>query len=256
MANIVVISLDDPVDSSVSTINSNFAALNTALGSHTHAPSDLTSGGAAWGQILTWNGSAWAPSSVMVVGSGMVGIGTSNPVGKLTVVPDHDGYAAIQLLSPSNNAKQFGVWVESATNSCTLGYWVGSQFGNVYLQGTVLCPYRVGIGTDTPTAKLTVVPDGDGQPGIQVLCPSNRNKYLTIIPESSSGTCILGYWAGSAWGNVYLGGSMWSDSQIGAAQFRCSGNLILDGIPTSNPGAGTKKVWADPADGYRLKLAY
>ena len=156
MANIVVISLDDAVDRSVSTINSNFAALNTALGSHTHAPSDLTSGRAAWGQILTWNGSAWAPSSVMVVGSGMVG-----------------------------------------------------------------------IGTDTPTAKLTVVPDGDGQLGIQVLCPSNRNKYLTIIPESSSGTCILGYWAGSAWGNVYLGGSMWSDSQIGAAQAVLEGSKAV-----------------------------
>lgn len=34
-----------------------------AAASHTHAPSDLTSGGASSGQVLTWNGAAWAPST-------------------------------------------------------------------------------------------------------------------------------------------------------------------------------------------------
>jgi len=30
---------------------------------HTHAPSELTSGGASPGQVLTWNGSQWVPDS-------------------------------------------------------------------------------------------------------------------------------------------------------------------------------------------------
>ena len=30
---------------------------------HTHAPEDITSGGASSGQVLKWNGSAWAPSA-------------------------------------------------------------------------------------------------------------------------------------------------------------------------------------------------
>ena len=31
--------------------------------SHTHAPSDITSGGATTGQVLQWNGSAWVPAT-------------------------------------------------------------------------------------------------------------------------------------------------------------------------------------------------
>jgi hypothetical protein len=115
---------------------------------------------------------------------------------------------------------------------------------------------KVSIGTTNATAKLTVVPDSDGQAGLHLLCPSNHAKLFTVIPESSPNAATFGYWAGSQWGNLYVGGTIWSDFQIGAAQFRCGGDLILDNIPTSYPGAGTKKVWADPADGYRLKLAY
>lgn len=42
--------------------------LNTALSgkantSHTHAPADITQGGATSGQVLKWNGSAWAPAN-------------------------------------------------------------------------------------------------------------------------------------------------------------------------------------------------
>ena len=174
-----------------------------------------------------------------------------------TITPAQDGYAAIQLRSPSNNAKMFSVWVESAANSCTVGYWTGSQFGNMYLQGTVLCPYRVSIGTDAAQAKLTVVPDGDGQTGIRVQAASTSSNYLAIKPESSSATCSIEYWAGAGIGNLYLGAnSVWCDHQIGAMTLRSGGDVILNNIPTSNPGAGTKKVWADPADGYRLKLAY
>ena len=34
--------------------------------SHTHAPSDITAGGASSGQVLKWNGSAWAPNTDLV----------------------------------------------------------------------------------------------------------------------------------------------------------------------------------------------
>ncbi|MCX7689093.1 MAG: hypothetical protein N2045_14105, partial [Fimbriimonadales bacterium] len=49
MANLTYLSLDDPVDASVTVINANFAALNTdldgkAAASHTHSASDIVSG--------------------------------------------------------------------------------------------------------------------------------------------------------------------------------------------------------------------
>ena len=39
---------------------------------HTHAPSELTSGGASSGQVLTWNGSQWVPDSFAINTSGRV----------------------------------------------------------------------------------------------------------------------------------------------------------------------------------------
>jgi len=44
MANITLLTLDDPVDGSLTTINGNFTAINTELGSHTHDASAITSG--------------------------------------------------------------------------------------------------------------------------------------------------------------------------------------------------------------------
>jgi hypothetical protein len=44
MANITLLTLDDPVDGSLTIINGNFTAINTELGSHTHDASAITSG--------------------------------------------------------------------------------------------------------------------------------------------------------------------------------------------------------------------
>jgi hypothetical protein len=44
MADITLLTLDDPVDGSLTIINGNFTAINTELGSHTHAASAITSG--------------------------------------------------------------------------------------------------------------------------------------------------------------------------------------------------------------------
>ena len=78
MANIIVLTLDDPVDASLSSINSNFEALNTELGNHQHSASDITASGASSGNLMRWSGSAWGPSAGLTVdASGWVGIGTT-----------------------------------------------------------------------------------------------------------------------------------------------------------------------------------
>jgi hypothetical protein len=50
----------------------------------------------------------------------------------------------------------------------------------------------------------------------------------------------------------YVGGS--AAAKIGL-DIQASGRLACPNMPTTNPGAGTKVLWADPADGYRVKLA-
>lgn len=41
-----------------------FVLTSKAAAAHTHAPSDLTQGGATASQVLSWNGSAWAPTTL------------------------------------------------------------------------------------------------------------------------------------------------------------------------------------------------
>lgn len=41
-----------------------FAMVAKAAASHTHAPSDLSQGGASSGQVLAWNGSAWVATTI------------------------------------------------------------------------------------------------------------------------------------------------------------------------------------------------
>lgn len=67
-----------------------FAAL-----SHTHAPSALTQGGASSGQVLTWNGSAWAPATPATV---------VTDHGNLTGLSDDD-HAQYALLTPTASTR-------------------------------------------------------------------------------------------------------------------------------------------------------
>lgn len=38
--------------------------------------------------------------------------------------------------------------------------------------------------------------------------------------------------------------------------FRTSGGIVIENLPTSYPGAGTRQLWADPNDSYRVKWAF
>jgi hypothetical protein len=103
-----------------------------------------------------------------------VGIGTSSPGGKLTVVPASNA-RGVEILSPtagnthlpwSNNWNYLsgdGVIFRSATHSEKARIDLNS--GNM------------GIGTTNPTAKLSIIPASGGK-GVEVLSPSAGNTYL------------------------------------------------------------------------------
>jgi hypothetical protein len=54
----VILELGDAATKNVGT-----TAETVAAGEHTHDPSDIESGGASTGQVLTWNGSAYVPAT-------------------------------------------------------------------------------------------------------------------------------------------------------------------------------------------------
>jgi hypothetical protein len=46
-----------------------------------------------------------------------------------------------------------------------------------------------------------------------------------------------------------------SFNDVNVFRLLSSGAIVLPLLPTTNPGAGSKQLWADPADGYRVKFA-
>jgi len=184
-----------------------------------------------------------------------IGLNTASPIRDLHL-KGHAGMPIEMLFEKADAAADQKYWrllvnssqmsldaVTDAYNDAT-NAWIAMRSG-VYVTRVSFPWGSVGIGTINPSAKLTVVPDADGVAGIHVVSPSNTSKMFVVTPEASADRATLGFWTGSAWGETKIAG-----------RINCIGDMILGGIPTSYPGAGTKKVWADPADGYRLKLAY
>lgn len=94
---------------------------------------------------------------------------------------------------------------------------------------------RVGIGV-SPVAWLDVKAT-DNADGI-ILRGSAGNKYLALQAEHEADTGGILYWNGSGFTAIAI-----------------RGQLKLPELPSANPGAGTKKLWYDPADGNRVKFA-
>jgi hypothetical protein len=84
----------------------------------------------------------------------------------------------------------------------------------------------------------------------------------TVTGTLTDAVCITPYVVaaggtnGSAGQNSYMSASGFLTSNGGATQaFLGPSELSITGLPSSNPGAGSKKFWYDPSDGNRVKFA-
>ena len=106
---------------------------------------------------------------------------------------------------------------------------------------------NAGINSPTPTRRLHVQDVSATQIALQ---GSSANKVgVTYLIDTSElwhqyvqhdGTYYTMHWD-------YSGGKQMS--------LRPNGGLQLYNLPSANPGAGTKQLWYDPADGNRVKFA-
>jgi|SRR5215471_1322492 len=183
-----------------------------------------------------------------VTSAGKVGIGTTNPAWTLDVTGDINASGALRL--------------NGAALSTAGNFWAAGSGGAIYYNGG-----NVGIGTANPQVLL----DLPGYSTANSVVRFGSMEFVSAVLNNSAITDNLYY--NSAWlyrnsgvGTVIQNTSgnivFWtapSGTGGGTAtiteQFRVgpSGLIKIANLPTVAPAAGSKQLWADPADGYRVK---
>ena len=128
---------------------------------------------------------------------------------------------------------------------------VADSSGDVTIDGAIFTLTTSGV---TTTIGTSTVAGGSGY-GVNV----NGTAGEASVFSSASTGC--GFYA-SKTGYGLLSLSVTS-TDAGLAVLGATGNLalfpdqiVVSALPTTNPGAGTKQLWADPSDSYRIKYAF
>jgi hypothetical protein len=134
-----------------------------------------------------------------------------------------------------------GMWVEVTPQPQTP--WTSDIDGAAYKLTNVS---TLGIGTASPAQLLHIM----GTLPILRLSTAAATEYYDIERDNSDG--LLAFTGGQA--PPYCG-YKWLLNGVVEMRLNSSGGLALPNLPSSNPGAGSRLLWFDPADGYRVKFA-
>jgi len=201
------------------------------------------------GQVLSTNASgvlSWAAAggssqwttngSKIYYNTGNVGIGTNDPVDRLQV---GDGTADFRLSVMSNTTKQFtaknaiGNSVKYGASTDSLPNAVISNNDDTALM-TILYGGNVGIGTTTPSAKLSVTGSGAGT-GLAFLIANSSNVNRFQVQDNGNaalaGSFAIGSTSGLQWGNNGSAGSI-----TGFLQYLSNGVLLMSDSGANNFG--------------------
>lgn len=124
---------------------------------------------------------------------------------------------------------------------------------------TVLTSGRVGVGIANPPIQLTVAGStavqaellrlqstDNNDAGISLYCngaTSMRNWMMACNYTTAGDLCFL------------ASSSPTSVPGFTFLELLISGGVVIPSLPTSNPGSGTKQIWADASDSFRVKYA-
>ena len=238
------------------------------IGSATRGVSIGDNGSGAMVQGATSPNSGVGGSLLLNPNGGPVGIGT---------VPNSifhvrgTGSNGFILDNSDNNSTSTGSWFRVSMGASTGNTYVSLQ---QFISGgsapgmLALNPLggNVGIGTTNPTSRLAVETSGVTQAlasFINNTAATNGNTTrLRLGPHS--GFSVSPELSPYIEGIVDVAGTGSSGIAIGtfsggglAERLRLtgSGGIALPTLPSTNPGAGTKQLWYDPADGNRIKYA-
>jgi hypothetical protein len=139
-----------------------------------------------------------------------------------------------KVSSTSGGIVEGGITDESAANSNRLHITAG---GNI------------GIGTSAAAVALDINATGGSDDVLHLNCVPGSGPYMRFISNAST-KWTIGHSLGQA-----AAGSFVFYSSIAALILTAAGGIALPGLPSTNPGGGTKQLWYDPADGNRVKFA-
>jgi hypothetical protein len=205
-------------------------------------PLSMVNDGTVTGQMLSWGGSAWSPtSSIFIAADGKIGIGTTTPVNKLSVV----GGIYLASSSPANTdyaLYNYGgnlYWNGASLLAGNTTSYISDLNGDTRIR-TEAAPNEDWIRFDTDSAERMVISSA-GNIGIGSSTPgtffsvAGTSSLRTVLPEQN-----LTYDLGSSalrWNNAWI-----SRLSVGAVT---SSALSVDAFGTLKiftPGSSTPAI--------------
>jgi hypothetical protein len=104
------------------------------------------------------------------------------------------------------------------------------------ISGNGTVKVKVSLLAGPGTSRFTAPSDGTDCVTVH---GSSPNSYLTLTMSHAAGNGTVGCWDGTYFGGLRFLGI----------------RFILETLRSTNPGAGTKEIWYDAADGNRVKFA-
>lgn len=231
---------------------------------HTHAPGDLSSGGASSGQALVWNGSAWAPGSAGVTDHGALSGLADDDHGRYydNTITTRASAATPARNAPSLGANVFGTlmsfnrqianletttvefirWREHSSSTRAFIYTAGWGLGFGFVNYNTDSPTVYGWTTSTfVNPGILMVGGSAGSTPAVSMGHNNATKLeVNTISASHKGIVIKG--VASQTGNLLEGLSSSSVVQfaIGAAGKICTNQTTAN---TNTPSGPTVRQW-------------
>jgi hypothetical protein len=147
------------------------------------------------------------------------------------------GDSSVRLLMGGYHAAPSGFWLQAAFNGFAFPLILNPLGGNV------------GVATANPQALLHVSGAANELGGIAISTQGEEANRYALYRRSDGSLTFRGYQG------VFTGYSFRSSSDGEVFRISDNGQITIPFLPSGNPGAGTKQLWYDPADGNRVKYA-
>jgi len=239
----------------------------------------------SWGGNVDAGGNTLSNLSALTGASGLLDISSTRL--RLSNNDSHTGFATVatqEHLTLWNTNATSNNWIEMAFYSAagTIAAGIGAQNVNPGSSYQALALFTRGTGGYLERMRITeegLAGIGTGTPGGRLHVRHTTPNVIGTILEHTDGStfsCGLLVENTAASGNVAAGILRVSSAQtlnsnqlmmvvsdaantlfqiFGDGTVQIRNRVVLSNLPSSNPGAGTKQLWYDPADSNRVKFA-